>query len=220
MQSCKKCQVSIRGAKVRCPLCGGTLYGEPESNVFPVIPQPGVSRLSFIRVSLFLFVAFEAAMIVLGFSLEEFPAWILLAMGAAGIGIIDISLAVYYRNNLLRLVVLEIYIGLGVALLADIYTGRPYWAVTWVVPAVFVGLTITVAAIGKATHMRVEEYIMYLLFEVIVSTVLQTILIVTGVNTFRIPAMISMAFVIVFFLGMVIFNRRVFGRESRKLFNV
>ena len=123
-------------------------------------------------------------------------------------------------DNLLKLVVMEIYIGLGVALLVDLYTGKPYWSVTWVIPMIFTGLTIVIAVMGKALKMPVEEYIMYLLFDVIVSTGLQGILIVCGVNTFRIPALISIAFVIVFFLGMVIFNHRVFGKESKKLFNV
>ena len=103
MQECRKCQITIRGAKARCPLCGGTLTGNPEEAVFPAVPRPAVSRLSVIRVSLFIFLAFEAAMVVLGLSLEEWPAWILLAMAAAGIGIADIALAVYYRTNLLQL---------------------------------------------------------------------------------------------------------------------
>lgn len=220
MQSCRKCQVTIRGKKACCPLCGGTLSGEPESDVFPDIPRSGVSRMSFMRVSLFLFIAFQAAMIVLGLSLSEFPSWIPFAMAAAGIGIVDTALTVYYRNNLLQLVVLEIYIGLGVAILADLFTGSPYWSVIWVAPIGFAGLTVTIAAIGKASHMRAGEYIMYLLFDVIVSTGVQGILILLDVNKFRVPALISMAFVIVFFVGMIIFHRRVFGRESRKLFNI
>ena len=220
MQSCRKCRITIRGNKERCPLCGGPVIGEAETGAFPVLPRPAVSRLSFMRVSLFLFLTFEVAMIVLAASLPEAPAWIPFAMAAAGIGLIDMALSVYYRNNLMQLVVLEIYIGLGVLLLTDLYMGRPYWAAIWVTPIVFVGLTITIAAVGKASHMRVEEYILFLLFDVIVSTALQTILIVTGVNTFRVPALISMAFVIVFFLWMVIFNHQVFRREWRKLFNV
>ena len=220
MQSCKKCQITIRGNKERCPLCGGILSGEAESPAFPVISRPGVSRLSFLRVSLFLFIAFEAAMIVLMLSLERVEPWMLLAMAAGVFGILDIALAVYYRNNLLKLVVMEIYIGLGVALLVDLYTGRPYWSVSMVIPLIFAGLTVVIASMGKALQMPVEEYIMYLLFDVIVSTGLQGILILCGVNTFRIPALISIAFVIVFFLGMVIFNHRVFGKESKKLFNV
>lgn len=220
MQNCKKCQITIRGTKERCPLCGGTLSGEPEKNVFPVIPRAKVSRMSFIRVSLFLFIVFEAVMIVLGAVTEEWPVWIFLAMGAALVGIIDVSLAVYYMNNLLQLVVIEMYIGLGVTMLVDLYTGAPYWSVTWVLPAAFPGLMITTAAIGKGTRRQVREYIMYLLFDVIVSTVLQGIFILTGVNSFRMPAIISMAFVIVFFAGMVIFNHRVFGKETKKLFNV
>ncbi len=220
MQSCKKCQITIRGEKERCPLCGGILSGEPESPAFPVIPRKRVSRLSFLRVSLFLFVAFEAAMAVLMLSLERVEPWMLMAVVAGVFGILDIALAVYYRNNVLKLVVMEIYIGLGVALLVDLYTGKPYWSINMVIPMIFMGLTIVIAALGKALQMPVEEYIMYLLFDVIVSTGLQGILILCGVNTFRIPALISIAFVIVFFLGMVIFNHRVFGKESKKLFNV
>ena len=220
MQSCKKCRITIRGDKERCPLCGGPVAGEIENGLFPVLPRPAVSRLSFMRVSLFLFLTFEIAMIVLACTLSEPPAGIPFAMAAAAIGIFDIALLVYYRNNLMQLVVLEIYVGLGVAILTDLYTRRPHWSVIWVAPAVFVGLTITIAAVGKASRMRVEEYILYLLCDVIVSTAFQTVMILAGVNTFRIPAIISMAFVIVFFLWMVIFNHQVLGRESRKLFNV
>ena len=220
MQNCKKCRIQIQGEKERCPLCGGKLVGEPSERAFPVLPKTKVTRMSFMRVSLFLFCAFETAMIVLGCCLEYWPGWLLLAMVAAVVGIIDISLAVYYRNNLLQLVAVEVYIGLVVTVMVDLFTGRPYWSVNWVLPIAFACLPVATAIIGKASNMEVDDYILYLLFDVIMSTGVQGILLLNRIHTFRYPALISIAFVIVFFLWIIIFNHRELRRETSKLFTV
>ena len=220
MQSCKKCKITIAGDKACCPLCGGTLAGEPEKGAYPVIPYPSVSRMSFMRVSTFIFLAFEAAMLVLIFGLSESPDWIPAAMIGALIAVGDIALIVYYRNNPMLLIVAEIYIGLIISFVVNLIMGRPYWVFEWLMPFVFVGMTIVIAVIGKLTHRLVEEYILYLLFDVIMSTVMQLIPILAGANTIRVVALSSIAFVIVFFLGMVIFNGKTFFNEASKFFNI
>ena len=220
MQTCRKCGIQIRGDKERCPLCEGNLAGEVSRGAFPVIPREKVSRMSVLRMSLFLFILVEAAMIVTCFILHDIPGWAILVMAVAAFGLLDVAMTLYYRNNLLRMVTWEIYFAMIVTLLVDIFTGYPMWSMIWVIPVLFVALMITTVAIGRGTGMTIAEYILYLLFDVIMSVILQILCIAVGWNTYPVPAVISIAITVVFFLGMVIFNHRAFRGETRKFFNV
>ncbi len=220
MQNCSKCRIDIRGNKSRCPLCGGLLSGQPERPAFPVIPRTRLSRSSIYRMSLFLFVLFEAAMVVLCYILGRVPAWIVLAMVAGGVGVLDVQLAMYYRNDVLRLVTWEMYVGAVLVLLVDLFNGFHRWSVSWALPCLFAALMIVTVSIGRGTGLSPEDYILYLLFNVIMSTAVQAVLCVSHVNTTPVPAVISIVFVIVFFLGMIIFNHRAFKRQTTRFFNI
>ncbi len=220
MQYCGKCKIRIRGDKAQCPLCQGQLTGEAESPAFPVLPKKGSTRMSVLRVSLFVFIAFEVAMGILWFMMSDQPGWVILAMCVAAIGILDIALTLYYRSNPLHIVVWEIYIAMGVTLIVDSAYGFQRWSVNWVFPVTFIGLMITTAAIGKGMKLKTDAYIMYLFFHLIMSAGIQLFLLLTHLTTVQLPAVISIAFCIVFFAGMVIFNRRVFRGEAKKFFNV
>ena len=222
MQYCAKCRISIRGDKKCCPLCQGQLSGEPEDPAFPVIPVKR-SRMTVFRVALFCFIAFEVAMCVLMFLLAYSGLkvdGVIAPMVAALIAITDIALIMYYRRNPLHLVIGEIYVALIVVFLVDLITGFQRWSVIWVLPFAFVGLMIITAAIGKGMGLRPRGYILYLFFHLILSLGVQLIFFLTGLNPMPFPAVISMAFCIVFFAGMMIFNQRVFEGEAEKFFNV
>ena len=125
MQYCAKCRISIRGDKACCPLCQGQLSGEGENPAFPVIPVRR-NRMSVLRVALFSFIAFEAAMSVLLFLLVYKGArgdGVIVAMAAALIAMVDIALIMYYRRNPLHLVIGEVYVALIVVFLVDLITG-------------------------------------------------------------------------------------------------
>ena len=220
MQYCSKCNIQIRGTKTRCPLCQGQLSGEGVNPAFPVIPRKRSSRMSVLRVSLFLFIAFEVAMSIAGFVLQESAGGIILAMLAAVIAILDIALTLYYRSNPLHIVVWEIYIALGVVFLVDLFNGFKGWSVSWVFPAGFVGIMITTAAIGKGIGLLADDYIMYQFLHLILSLGIQILFLFLNWNRKPLPAVISIGFSIVFFAGMVIFNRHAFKGEAKKFFNV
>ena len=220
MQRCNKCKIQIRGSKARCPLCEGPLNGEAERPAFPVLSKERAYRLPVIRLSLVLYIAFLAVMGVLAFILDGIPGWMILAVLAATVGLIDVALTLYYRNNLLRLVTLEIYLVMLIVLMVDIFTGYPMWSMIWVIPILFMAIPITTIAIGKGTHMAISEYILYLLFDVVMATGIQLLFLLAKWNTFPLPAVISIALHLVLFLALVIFNHRAFRGEARKFFNV
>ena len=189
MQYCGKCHIQIRGDKACCPLCRGQLTGEVERGAFPVIPRNKASRMSVLRITLFLVIAFEASMVVLGFILGVIPSWAVLAMLTAAIGLVDVALTLYYRSNALHLVVWEVYIAMGVTFLADVFNGFHRWSICWVAPFMFIGLMVTTVILGKVIGMRTEGYIMYLFFDLVLAFGFQILFILInwglGFSTFK-----------------------------------
>ncbi|MCF0146516.1 MAG: hypothetical protein HUJ73_08015 [Eubacterium sp.] len=176
--------------------------------------------MSILSVSLFALIAFEAFLIILCYILKGVPEWILLAIPAGVIAYADIALALYYRSNILNLVIAEIYIAMGILVFIDVLLTGPFrWSISYIIPPLFVTLMIVTVAIGKGMGLKPGDYIMKLFLHLILAFVIQLPPILIGVNTRTDPAFISMVFCVVFFLGIVIFNRRVFTGEVRKLFN-
>ena len=97
MLTCRKCGIRIRGNKERCPLCEGTLAGEMAQGAFPAIPRERVSRMSVLRMSLFLFMLFEVALIVVCIILHDQPGWAILCMAVAGFALLDVAMTLSYR---------------------------------------------------------------------------------------------------------------------------
>lgn len=218
MQRCSRCHVNIRGYKRACPLCGGPLTGEPEEDVYPMVRGRKVSRLTVVKTAAFALLAFFAAMVVLRTFLGGWATWAPLAMICAVIGFIDIYFIIYFRSNPLKTVTWQIYIGMVVSIVVDHFTGRHGWAVTWVVPAGFLGLMIATAAIGAGLHMYLVDYVLYLLFDAIVSTAAQDLTLLLYDYPFRYPMVISFFACILFFLAVLIFRWKDFKSAGSRYF--
>ena len=63
MQYCPKCKIQIRGNKACCPLCQGKLTKDPQDPAFPALKHRIVTSFSIIKVSTFLFLVLELAVV-------------------------------------------------------------------------------------------------------------------------------------------------------------
>ena len=148
MQECGRCHVKIRGNKRCCPLCGGPLSGEPENPAFPALPKRKFSRLSAVKLAAFLLIVFlisDGAMIYI---MGGVPSWIPLSVLSAVVGFIDICVTMYYRNNALKTMQVQVIIGIFLSLVIDAVTGWHKWSIHWVMPVAFVGVMVATILIG------------------------------------------------------------------------
>ncbi len=219
MLNCNRCHVQIRGYKHSCPLCGGPLTGEAEQPAFPTVPKKKFTRTTAVRIAAFLMIIILVALTVLRLSVDYMFSWIPLAVISTIIGFINVCIISYYRSNALKIMTWEVYIGMILSLIIDYYTGAHGWAVNWVLPAGFVGLMLAVMIIGACLRMRLQEFVLYLLTNTILSFT-QLFFLVPGINTFRLPAMCSIAVTVIMFAGIVIFRWRDFKSASSRYFNI
>lgn len=218
MQSCPKCKITIRGHKACCPLCQGKLKGEPEGDPFPVIPQPKVSSISFVRICTFILVALLLVMRLVRY-LAGPLAWTTILSIAGILAWADLIVISWFRNNVMKTVVVQLYLMILITVILDARTGMHGWSVAWVLPVTFVAMAVATTIIGGVMHMPLESYVMYLFWNVLLS-LLQVIALINGTNPFPVPAVISMLLLILLGAAVVIFRLDDLKHAANKWFNL
>ncbi len=218
MLHCDACGVDIRGNKTCCPLCGHALSGEPDKNVFPVFEQPRGSKRSIAFIITIIFVIYEGVLLsslAAGFD----RGWILVLMLGCLFLWADLMLAIYFRNNIVKLLSFQ---SLAIALIAvwiDHLTYWHAWSVTYMIPAMFVLVAVLTIVISRGMHLKLEDYVIYLLFEGLFS-LLQLIPILLGRNPHPIFAVIVMILFGICAACIILFHFRKLSSASRKWFNI
>jgi hypothetical protein len=223
MQYCPKCRISVHGSKTCCPLCQGKLTGEPETPAFPTLRRPRVSSFSIIRVSAFIFIVFEiilaAVYYLVRHELGHPIPWIPIVMMGSAIAWADLILAIYLRNNIIRIITFEAYIAIILDYLIDLHHGFYGWSVNWMIPATYLALAAVTICIGKCARLILDDYLIYLITDSI-TCMLQLIPIILGQNTFEWPAVICMACYMILAVAALIFRPHDVKNASAKYFNI
>jgi len=142
MQYCPKCKVTIRGNKRCCPLCEGSLTGNPEDSAFPVLKKRRFSVSTLFRICLFLFIIVEVVMMVIQLFTDFHYHTPGVIMTWAPLVLIDLCVAIYYRGNIIKLISYQSYIIMLLCLFIDMRNGTLSWSIHWVIPITLVVLTI------------------------------------------------------------------------------
>lgn len=222
MQYCPKCKITIRGNKHCCPLCQGKLTGEPEDAAFPTIKRNKVSGFSIIGIATFLFLAME---IVLGTGiyLERVQTgraapWTYITMLSIVFIWFDLVLALYLRNNILKIITTQTYFIMLMSIWIDCLTGFHRWSFNWMLPLFFLGIVAVTLLISRILKMKLEDFIIYLFIDMIFC-MLQIIGIAVGFVTIQWPAVICIAIYLIMAVATAIFRFRDFRNASAKWFN-
>lgn len=220
MQHCPKCNVNIRGNKRCCPLCQGKVKGQPEDPAFKYMPEKRVSKTTFIRIAVFLFLATNVVMgslqIIFRFQLH-WP-WIVTLASMFVLG--DIFVAFYLRGNLLNLITFQSWIiMLFIYFIDRHYSGYMGYSVAWVIPFMLVAVVITTVVIGKIHGMHTVDYAILILADVIMA-LLQMIPVFDGNNPFPIPAVICTAALLIYFAYILVFRGRDLRTATEKYLNM
>lgn len=219
MQYCKKCRIEIRGNKICCPLCRGELSGDPTDPVTAGRPAPRAKHLSIIKLTTFLFALLEIAMLALHTVTRFQLAWVYVVMAAGVIVWLDVTIGIYYRSNVIRTITTQVYIAMVISVVVDRVLGMSGWSVTWVVPSCFVGLVIVTLSVGRGLRMLLEDYILYLAADMLLSLG-QACFLALEWNTFWWPAVISMAFLAALAAAALIFRFRDLKNAAEKQFHM
>ena len=204
-------------------MCQGTLKetegGENVTASFPTLKKKKMSHITIMKMTTFVCAVLEIILITLSIMMgDAIPFVGPICLGLLGAWIAVLA-TVYFRNNILKLITWEAI----VAIIADIYiashTGFYGWSIDWVVPLTLMALGVLTFIIAIFINLRFDEYIFYLLFDLIMA-VLQIICVTKGITKNFWPTGISIMLYMILLAGVLIFRFRDLKKASEKMFNM
>ncbi len=236
MQMCPRCKMHIQGHKSACPLCGGTLMdvslddpsvpewvrtsaGNSPEGAFPQIRHGILTVSLFLKITIFIFLVLEIICNALYFLFEKYMPWMPLVIAFAPLALIDVLIAVYYRNNVIKLITTQAIAAIIIDFIVDFKLGFYGWSVAWMIPMTLIALALVTFLIALAHHMRFVEYIRYLLFDMLIA-LLQLIFIKNGMNYQIVPAAFCIMGYLIIFTAAFVFRFRELKSASARYFNI
>ena len=221
MQYCPKCKVNIRGKKKCCPLCQGTLReneDDPQAP-FPTLKKKKISNITLFKLFTFIFIASEIIFATVNIQTSGTYSFIGVVMLGILAGYLTIVATLYLRNNMIKVITFEVVVAIIIDIYIDLKTGFHGWSVEWMVPGTLIALAIATIIIAKVVRLRLDEYIMYLVFDLVMA-LSQIFFIKTGMNNFTWPAVISIMVYLILISGLIIFRFDDLKNASAKMFNM
>ena len=111
MLRCKGCEVTVRGAPERCPLCQGQLEGAGEASAFPPGGEAPAPRLLFPLITLIAIIA-GVTCVAVNFLAPGEAWWSLFALAGIGGAWVCVGIALRTRSNLLKNIVWQVFFDL------------------------------------------------------------------------------------------------------------
>lgn len=146
-------------------------------------------------------------------------AWLSIFGLTALIAWADLWIAMWFRNNIMKMIVVQLYILMLITVFLDWKTGMHGWSVAWVIPLLFVAMAVATVIIGKTTKLALETYIMYLVWNILLSF-LQMLALRLKINPFPAPAVVSMFLLLALGAAVVIFRLRDLKSAAGKWFSL
>ncbi|MGN1411732.1 MAG: DUF6320 domain-containing protein [Oscillospiraceae bacterium] len=215
MMYCKKCNVSINGEKRCCPLCQGTLLGEPSLEAYPQIEQPRYSRHFLIRLISFISIALGVICTFINVMLPTEIYWCLFADAGILCGWITAIIGITYRKRLISNIMMQLFIVTIMCFIWDKFTGWHKWSIDFVLPCSCFASTVAICVISIVKKLPKSEYIMFLIINGIYGLV-PLIFIVKGVLNIIYPSAICTALSIILVSAIFLFEGRSVSSEISK----
>ena len=132
---------------------------------------------------------------------------------------LNVALGLYFKNNIVKNITIQVYLVMIISYVVDRCTHFHGWSVEWVIPCCFVGLVVATVCIGKGIGLALEEYILYLAVDMILS-LSQVAFLAAQRNNFVWPAVISLAFLLILGAAALIFRFRDLKNAAERLFHM
>mgnify|MGYP006926044372 FL=1 len=214
MLYCKNCGVFVDGNPDCCPLCQGELEGEAESGAkYPhILPKKDFFSLS-VKIAVMLTVAAVVVCAVADYSITRAPFgwWLYVAAGAISFWF-SFSVAVKRRGNIAKSIFFTTLTAALISILWDLGTGWKAWSLNFVLPIASLAAMLAMAIIARIQNLPIEQYIYYLILDIIFGIV-PLILIICGAVSFIPLSLACVAASVLSLCALLIFNGKALKAE-------
>ena len=222
MKYCKKCNIEIRGADQRCPLCFSTLEAISDEVETAGYPELGASstKVTF-PFRLFLFFSVAGGLICLLINLLCWRGILWSLIVVAGFLLIwgTVGVTILSRRNAGLKVMVQTVAVLLLLITIDAVTGWDRWSIGIVTPFVIIAATCAMTIVLYVKRAKWREYMLPQLV-ITITGFIPVILALCGLIKIIWPGAAGALFSLLTFIGMLIFADKQFKSELKKRFHV
>lgn len=217
MQYCKRCKVQVLSPSRRCPLCQGSLEGEPEKEgqMFPDMTR-GRSMMSlFWKIFNFFCVAVVVIGVAVNLMIPSRIFWAGFLAAAVLCMWILTAVAIFKRKNLLKNALWEMALVSGFCIFWDVLTGYKGWSLEYGVPVAILLVFPVLTTLVKIMRLPASDYMIYYILAC-AAGILQLLFWVVRLVEMKVLVILCGAVSALILAGLMIFQGRNFWEELRK----
>lgn len=217
MLFCNKCKVTVAGHPNICPLCQGELEGVPESgSVYPRIKKKTDLQTLAIRIGALISIATAAICIAISYELNgSIDGWGLYVVGGLASFWLTFGIAFSRSSNLPKSIMFTTLIVSIIAFLWDYSMGYKGWSLDFFLPIACCVSMLSMAIIGKVLSMHIEQYIYYIILDIVFG-IIPFVLLMAGVINFAPPSIACVLTSVISLAGLFLFNGKAMREEIKR----
>ncbi len=224
-QVCFHCSVTVRGDKLRCPLCGNSMPDAPEIlaiehpvDVFPHIEAEYKSHLA-IRILIFI----SVVTIIVSFAISRFFTtrfnWpLLILLGIISMWVIAGNV-LRKRRSITKVFSWQVTILSLLAVLWDRVIGWQGWSLDFAIPIICTAATGAMFVIAQVKQLEARDYVVYLSLTAVFGLFPFLFLLFGWVNVI-LPSIISVVISLIMLAAVLIFQWEAIRVELAKRFHI
>ncbi len=226
MEKCHRCGVSVNGAWRHCPLCQTPLNagGEPQEDLFPLLPLVSRQYSALLRGLLFLSVCLTAISVAVNFALVRAGRherwWCLFVAFGVVCTWISLGTIIRKRHNLHKTILWQVALMSLFAMGWDwLLTGWSKWSINFVLPILCTVAMAAMHVLARILRLRIEDYMVYLLLDLVFAVVPVLALALDWVDVV-IPSLVCITSGIISLAWLLIFQGEALRREFNRRFHL
>ncbi len=206
MRYCEKCNVKLTGEITICPLCRGPLTGEAdrEGNAYPDIPLTRNPYWFLVRLLALATVAAGSVSLAVNVIFPERGWWSLVVIAGLLSGWLTVGIAFKKRRRPLKSLLWQECIVSAIVFGWDYGTGYVGWSIDYVLPVLYTCMTFAMFVIARLTHLRVQDYLLYLLLNSLIGLI-PAALLLAGVTRMIHPSVICTVVSVISLSALILF---------------
>lgn len=224
-QNCKYCHLSVRGDKLRCPLCGNHLPDAQEllslekpEDIFPYIEPEFKSHLA---VRTLVFISVVAVIVSFAVSryivtLINWPFLILLGIGSMWL---IASNVLRKKRSVGKVISWQVTILSALALLWDWAIGWQGWSFDFAIPIICIAATAAMFVIAHVRHLEAREYVVYLSLTALIG-LFPLLFLLFGWVRISLPSVASVASSLIMLTAILVFHWEAIMSELAKRLHI
>lgn len=212
---CDKCNVTVRGAMSKCPLCQCKLTGDNNAPCYPVIKTVYKQFERFFKLLILTTIGIGIIAVSINMILSTTGFWSLFVLFGIMCFWIMLAIAIRRRYNIPKNIATQVVLISIFSVIWDFVTGWHGWSVDFVIPITCATAMVSLAVVGKVMHLPATDYMVSMLADTFFGIV-PIIFYLTGILNVRIPSVICIAVSLISFFAILIYEGRNMLKEIEK----